>query len=67
MNYKVTVVDSVGGTASSVRVFIEFMDNSKRWATTSVSGNIIEASKRALVEGYKYWLLKDSLQKRDDL
>ncbi len=67
VNYKVTVVDSVGGTASSVRVFIEFMDNSKRWATTSVSGNIIEASKRALVEGYKYWLLKDSLQKRDDL
>lgn len=62
VNYKVTVVDSVGGTASSVRVFIEFMSDNERWATTSVSGNITEASIRALVEGYIYWLIKRSSQ-----
>lgn len=61
VNYKVTVVDSVGGTASMVRVFIEFLENGNRWATTSVSGNITEASKRALVDGYIYWLMKSSL------
>jgi|TARA_B100000315_G_C14577449_1_gene588619 2-isopropylmalate synthase len=57
INYKVTVVDSVGGTASPVRVFIEFREDGHRWAATSVSGNITEASKRALAEGYTYWLL----------
>jgi len=57
INYKVTVVDSIGGTASPVRVFIEFREDCHKWATTSVSGNITEASKRALVEGYTYWLL----------
>jgi 2-isopropylmalate synthase len=57
VNYKVTVVDSVSGTASAVRVFIEFRDNGHSWATTSVSQNITEASATALAEGYIYWLL----------
>ncbi|MFQ6134725.1 MAG: citramalate synthase [Nitrososphaerales archaeon] len=57
VNYKVTVVDSVTGTASSVRVFIEFRDDGHSWATTSVSRNITEASETALAEGYIYWLL----------
>lgn len=56
INYKVTVVDSVSGTASYVRVFIEFEDDGKHWATTSVSENILEASATALVEGYTYKL-----------
>ncbi|MBI4258170.1 MAG: citramalate synthase, partial [Thaumarchaeota archaeon] len=56
INYKVTVVDSVSGTASYVRVFIEFEDDGKHWATTSVSENILEASAAALVEGYTYKL-----------
>jgi|TARA_B100000315_G_scaffold12886_1_gene12142 2-isopropylmalate synthase len=63
VNYKVTVVDSVGGTASPVRVFIEFREDGLRWAATSVSGNITEASKRALIDGYTYWLLTHSPQK----
>ena len=63
VNYKVTVVDSVGGTASPVRVFIEFREDGHRWATTSVSENITEASKSALVEGYTYWLLARSSHK----
>ncbi len=60
VNYKVTVVDSVSGTASSVRVFIEFRDDGHSWATTSVSQNITEASATALAEGYLYWLIKKS-------
>jgi len=64
INYKVTVIDSIMGTASVVRVFIEFEDNNKRWATTSVSPNIIEASIKALAEGYTYKLALDNLQKR---
>ena len=66
INYKVTVIDSVQGTASIVRVFIEFEDNGKRWATTAVSANIIEASIRALAEGYTYKLALDMLQKREE-
>ena len=57
INYKVSVVDSVTGTASSVRVLIEFRDNGHSWATTSVSQNITVASETALTEGYIYWLL----------
>ncbi len=60
VNYKVTVVEGVAGTASSVRVFIEFRDNGQRWAATSVSENITEASEMALAEGYIYWLLTQS-------
>ncbi len=61
VNYKVTVVDSVKATASEVRVFIEFEGDGRRWATTSVSPNIIEASIKALAEGYTYKLVLDTL------
>ncbi len=54
-NYKVTVIN-MEGTASAVEVFIEFKGNGKRWSTVGVSQNILEASKIALVEGYKYFL-----------
>lgn len=60
-NYKVTVVEGVKGTASFVRVLIEFSDGNKRWATTYTSDNILEASAQALIEGYNYKLLSDSL------
>ncbi len=56
-NYKVTVVDGERGTASMVRVFIEFSDDGRRWGTTSASENILEASAQALVDGYNYRLL----------
>lgn len=63
-NYKVTVVDSGRGTASWVRVLIEFGNGDRRWATTSVSENILEASAQALAEGYNYALLLDSMKER---
>ncbi|MGC8555815.1 MAG: citramalate synthase [Conexivisphaera sp.] len=56
INYKVSVVDSVEGTASKVRVYVEFSDGRRRWSTTALSRNIVEASLRALVDGYNYLL-----------
>lgn len=56
VNYKVSVIDSGMGTASRVRVFIEFTDGERGWATVGVSTNILEASKMALVDGYDYYL-----------
>jgi 2-isopropylmalate synthase len=60
-NYKVTVVDSGRGTASMVRVLIEFGNGGKRWATTAASDNILDASAQALTEGYNYSLLLDGM------
>ncbi|MEM1525158.1 MAG: citramalate synthase, partial [Nitrososphaerales archaeon] len=60
INYKVSVVES-GGTASAVRVFIEFKDNNYNWATTALSQNILEASIKALVDGYTYRLALDKI------
>ncbi len=62
INYKVTVVDSASGTASTVRVFIEFKDNSFQWATTAVSDNIIDASAMALIGGYAYRLIVEKIK-----
>lgn len=56
VNYKVSVIDKGMGTASKVRVFMEFSDGKGGWTTVGVSTNILEASKRALVDGYDYYL-----------
>ncbi len=62
VNYKVSVVDSVEGTASKVRVYVEFTDGERRWSTTSLSRNIVEASMGALVDGYNYVLALKELE-----
>jgi len=64
INYKVTVVDSASGTASTVRAFIEFKDNNLQWATTAISDNIIEASAMALIDGYAYRLIIEEIKDR---
>ncbi|MEM4304195.1 MAG: citramalate synthase [Candidatus Caldarchaeum sp.] len=56
-NYKVSVIDTRDATAAAVRVFIEFADDGNRWATTGVSRNIVEASLKAIIDGYSYKLL----------
>lgn len=58
INYKVSIADMAQGTASSVRTFIEFSDGRENWITVGVSTNILEASKRALIDGYDYYLQK---------
>ena len=60
-NYKVSVVDAASGTGAAVRVFIEFSDGKRDWACTAYSRNIIEASLRALIEGYTYKLVLPEL------
>lgn len=61
IDYKVRVVDSVAGTAASIRVNIESGDHDETWGTIGVSENIIAASWHALVDAVEYKLHKDEL------
>ncbi|MEM1584055.1 MAG: citramalate synthase [Nitrososphaerota archaeon] len=63
VNYKVSVVDAARGTGAAVRVFIEFTDGEKSWACTAYSRNILEASLKALIDGYTYKLITYELEK----
>ncbi|MCL4344478.1 MAG: citramalate synthase [Nitrososphaerota archaeon] len=68
LNYKVSVTEGDSkGTASYVRVFIEFGDRKLRWSTTGVSKNILEASVKALTDGYNYRLALEELSRLDRL
>lgn len=58
VNYKVQVLTGQEGTASKVRVLIEFSNKIEQWMTVGVSNNVIEASLEALIEGYYYQLYK---------
>jgi 2-isopropylmalate synthase len=62
LDYKVRVLSSGEGTASSVRVLIESGDRKGRWGTVGVSHNVIEASWQAVVDSIDYKLYKDSKQ-----
>ncbi|MBW2979931.1 citramalate synthase [Candidatus Woesearchaeota archaeon] len=57
LNYKVRIFEEKG-VESSVRVYIEFKNGKEEWGTVGVSTNIIEASFKAIVKGFKYYLLK---------
>jgi 2-isopropylmalate synthase len=58
-DYKVRVLSSRDGTAAKVRVLIESSDGEDTWGTIGVSENIIEASWIALLDSFRYKLLKD--------
>ena len=57
LNYKVRIFEEKG-VESSVRVYIEFKNGHDEWGTVGVSTNIIEASFKAIVKGFKYYLLR---------
>ncbi|MBI4297892.1 MAG: citramalate synthase [Chloroflexi bacterium] len=57
-DYKVRIIDEVGGTGSQVRVLIESTDGVEEWHTVGCSANIIEASWVALSDSLEYWLLR---------
>jgi 2-isopropylmalate synthase len=59
LNYKVRIFEEQG-VESSVRVYIEFRNGNEEWGTVGVSTNIIEASFKAIVKGFKYYLLRHS-------
>ncbi len=67
ISYSLNIVDSLSGTAASARARTEFVDEDPPmgssstqhpiWATVSVSDDVIDASIRALVDGYRYKLI----------
>lgn len=56
-DYKVRIIDSHQATAARTRVLIVSSDGRTDWSTVGVSGNIIEASWLALIDGLEYKLL----------
>jgi 2-isopropylmalate synthase len=66
-DYKVRVLDAKPGTASKVRVLVEWSDFKRSWATVGVSENIIEASWRAMCDALRLELMRlhDSTEELD--
>ncbi len=56
-DYKVRILDGENGTEAITRVLIDTQNGSKRWSTVGASGNIIEASWRALADSVEYGLV----------
>ncbi len=55
-DYKVRILDGAAGTSAMTRVLVESSNGPQRWTTVGVSGNILEASYHAVVEGLEYGL-----------
>ena len=60
IDYKVRVLDEKDGTEAKVRVLIESSDGLTTWVTVGVSGNIIEASLKALSDSLNFKLFQDN-------
>ena len=58
VDYKVRILNPKAGTAALTRVLILFRYNGYEWGTVGVSGNIIEASWRALVDSFELYALR---------
>lgn len=56
-DYKVRILDGENGTRAMTRVLIDTQNGHKRWSTVGASGNIIEASWRALADSVEYGLM----------
>lgn len=57
-DFKVRILDGDEGTAAITRVLIDFHAGLETWTTVGASGNIIEASWRALSDSMEYALVK---------
>ncbi|MBI5086348.1 MAG: citramalate synthase [Acidobacteria bacterium] len=57
-DYKVRVISTEKGTASKVRVLVEWSDHRRSWSTVGVSENILEASWNALVDAIRLELMR---------
>ncbi|MCL4518116.1 MAG: hypothetical protein M1587_02845 [Thaumarchaeota archaeon] len=66
VSYSLNIVDSISGTAATARARTEFADQdvgyagaspATTWATTAVSEDVLDASIRALIDGYRYKLI----------
>jgi 2-isopropylmalate synthase len=56
-DFKVRILDGAGATGAVTRVLLDATDGERDWTTIGVSGNIIEASWRALEESMVFGLL----------
>jgi 2-isopropylmalate synthase len=56
-DFKVRILDGAGATGAVTRVLLDATDGVRDWTTIGVSGNIIEASWRALEESLVFGLL----------
>lgn len=66
ISYSLDIVDSLSGTAATARARTEFSDEGQTttieapygsWATTAVSEDVLDASIKALIDGYRYKLI----------
>ncbi|MED5464580.1 MAG: citramalate synthase [Myxococcota bacterium] len=60
-DYKVRILNSGMGMASTVRVLIRASNGRESWGTVGVSTNVVEASWRALVDAFEYILAKEGV------
>jgi 2-isopropylmalate synthase len=58
IDYKVRLLDARQGTASKVRVLIEWTDHLQKWSTVGVSDNVVEASWIALRDALRLELMR---------
>ena len=59
VDFKVRVIEGMGGTDAKVRVLIDSRDENSNFSTIGVSENIIEASWHALADSFQYKLSLD--------
>jgi 2-isopropylmalate synthase len=57
VDYKVRILDGKNGTAAVTRVLVDTQRGGRVWSTVGASGNIIEASWRAIVDAIEYGLV----------
>ena len=65
VDYKVRVLGGDdSGTASVIRVQVEYSDGIETWGTVGASNDIIDASYEALIDAIEYKLVKDRVEPR---
>jgi 2-isopropylmalate synthase len=57
-DFHLAVLDVTQGTTARVRVSLTWADSGRKWVTAGVSGDLIEASWLALVDGYRLPLMR---------
>jgi 2-isopropylmalate synthase len=57
-DYKVRVLSGADGTSAKTRVVVRSTDGSESWGTVGVSANLVEATLRALIDGYAHALAR---------
>jgi 2-isopropylmalate synthase len=57
-DYRVQILDFSQGTTVRVRVSVEWTESGRHWVTQGVSGDLIEATWLALVDGFRLSLMR---------